>query len=127
MLRESYKKLLIKFHPDKGCPSSSTAACAELNNAWNILKDPDSRKEYDEQLEQCDINTEVTVFETLNVCDLMKNLEMDDTLTYRCRCGGFFLVPKSMVLNVHQIEPILFPCDDCSLFIEVMLPNSNVS
>jgi len=103
---------------------STTVACAELNKAWNVLKDPNLKKQYDEQLEQNDIDTEVTIFETLNVGDLETN-EADDTLFYKCRCGGLFLVPKLMVLNVYQIEPILFPCDDCSLFIEVVLPNTN--
>ncbi|VVC35353.1 Zinc finger, DPH-type,DnaJ domain,ALKBH8, RNA recognition motif,Oxoglutarate/iron-dependent [Cinara cedri] len=124
-LKENYRKLLIKFHPDKSISSSTTAACAELNKAWNVLKDPDAKKAYDEQIEQSDIDTEVTVFETLNVSDLENN-EMSDTLSYRCRCGGSFLVPKSIVLNVDQIEPILFPCDDCSLFIKIILPNIGV-
>jgi len=125
-LKDNYRKLLVKLHPDKSVSSSTTAACAELNKAWNVLKDPDLKKNYDEQLEQNDIDTEVTIFETLNVGDLENN-EVDDTLFYKCRCGGLFLVPKLMVLNVYQIEPILFPCDDCSLFIEVLLPNTNAS
>jgi len=125
-LKVNYRKLLVKLHPDKSVSSSTTAACAELNKAWNVLKDPDLKKKYDEQIEQNDINTEVTIFETLNVDNLEDN-EVDDTLFYKCRCGGLFLVPKLMVFNVHQIEPILFPCDDCSLFIEVVLPNTNVS
>lgn len=75
---------------------------------------------YDEQIYQNDIDTEVTIFETLNVSDLENN-EVEDTLCYRCRCGGLFLVPKSLVLNVSQTEPMLFPCDDCSLFIKVDL------
>lgn len=104
--------------------SSSTAACAELNKAWNVLKDPHTKKMYDEQIEQNNIDTEVTIFETLNVSDLEDNVVDDDTLSYGCRCGGLFLVPKSIVLNVYQIEPILFPCDDCSLFIKIVLPKN---
>jgi len=103
--------------------SSTTAACAELNKAWSVLKDAELKKTYDEQIEQCDIDTEVTIFETLNISDLENN-EAEETFSYRCRCGGMFLVPKSMV---DQIEPLLFPCDDCSLFIKIMLPNTNVS
>jgi len=103
--------------------SSSTAACAELNKAWSVLKDSELKKTYDEQIEQGDIDTEVTIFETLNICDL-ENSEVEETFSYRCRCGGMFLVPKSIV---DQIEPSLFPCDDCSLFIKIMLPNTNVS
>ena len=125
-LKDNYRKLLIKLHPDKNISSSSTAACAELNKAWSVLKDSDLKKTYDEQIEQCDIDTEVTIFETLNISDLENN-EVEDTFSYRCRCGGLFLVPKSMVVNVDQIIPLLFPCDDCSLFVKIMLPNTNVS
>lgn len=106
--------------------SSSTAACAELNKAWSVLKDSELKKTYDEQIEQCDIDTEVTIFETLNISDLENN-EEEQTYSYRCRCGGMFLVPMSMVVNVDQIEPLLFPCDDCSLFVKIMLQNTNVS
>lgn len=125
-LKDNYRKLLVRLHPDKSISSSSTAACAELNKAWNILKDSDLKKTYDEQIEQCDIDTEVTIFETLNISDLENN-EIEDTFSYNCRCGGLFLVPKSMVDNVYQMEPILFPCDDCSLFVKIILPNTNVS
>jgi diphthamide biosynthesis protein 4 len=125
-LKDNYKKRLFKVHPDKSILSSSSAACAELNKAWSILKDPDLKKKYDEQIEQSDINTEVTIYDYLNISDL-ENDEIEDTFSYRCRCGGQFLVPKSMVITVDQTEPLLFPCDDCSLFIEVMLPNTNVS
>lgn len=126
-LKENYRKLLVKLHPDKNISSSTTAACAELNKAWNVLKDPDSKKMYDEQIEQNNIDTEVSIFETLSVADLEDDNE-DEALSYRCRCGGLFLVPKSMILNVrHQTEHLLFPCDDCSLFIELVLPNTNAS
>lgn len=126
-LKENYRKLLVKLHPDKSISSSTTAACAELNKAWNVLKDPVSKKMYDEQIEQNNIDTEVTIFETLNVDDLEDD-NKDDTLSYRCRCGGLFSVPKSMILNVgQQIDPLLFPCDDCSLFIELVSPNINAS
>lgn len=124
-LKDNYKKLLLKVHPDKSVLSSS-AACAELNKAWSVLKDSDLKKKYDEEIEQSDINTEVTIFDYLNISDLENN-ETEDTFSYKCRCGGKFLVPKSMVVNVDQTESLLFPCDDCSLFVEVMLPNSNVS
>lgn len=127
VLKENYRKLLVKLHPDKSISSSTTAACAELNKAWNVLKDPDSKKMYDEQIEQNNIDTEVSVFETLSVDDLEDD-NGDDALSYRCRCGGLFSVPKSMILNVrHQIDPLLFPCDDCSLFIELVLTNTNAS
>jgi len=125
-LKDNYRKLLVKLHPDKSNLSSSTAACAELNKAWSVLKDSDSKKTYDEQIEQYDIDAEVTIFETLNISDLENN-EKEETFSYRCRCGGMFLVPKSMVVNVDEIEPLLFPCDDCSLFIKIMLPNTNVA
>lgn len=122
MLKENYRKLLVKLHPDKSISSSTTDACAELNKAWDILKDPDSKRVYDEQMEQSYIDTGVTIFETLNVNDLENN-EFDDIMSYKCRCGGLFLVPKSTVLDTNVTEPILFPCDDCSLFIEIVISN----
>lgn len=53
-IREARTRLLKRYHPDKGGDSDTaadreywTAATAEINAAWDVLKDPRTRAEYD--------------------------------------------------------------------------------
>jgi curved DNA-binding protein CbpA len=49
VIRASYRKLLQRYHPDKGTVSHADAEriTARLNEAWNVLSDPARRAEYD--------------------------------------------------------------------------------
>jgi curved DNA-binding protein CbpA len=60
-IRNSYKKLMLEYHPDKLI--GSTKSTEEINdqfikikNAWDILSDPEKRKSYDKLLsiDSCD-------------------------------------------------------------------------
>ncbi|TYI71057.1 hypothetical protein E1A91_D08G267300v1 [Gossypium mustelinum] len=47
-IRLNYRKLALKWHPDKHKGDSSvTAKFQEINEAYNVLIDPDKRFEYD--------------------------------------------------------------------------------
>ena len=46
-IRESYKKLALKFHPDKNREESATSDFQLLVKAWETLKDGAKRAEYD--------------------------------------------------------------------------------
>ncbi|HEY0887391.1 MAG TPA: J domain-containing protein [Ramlibacter sp.] len=50
-VRAAYRRLAQKFHPDKHPGRSAAAAVmAELNQAYEVLSDPDQRSAYDEWL-----------------------------------------------------------------------------
>jgi curved DNA-binding protein CbpA len=46
-IRESYKKLALKFHPDKNKDETATSDFQRLSIAWETLKDRTKRAEYD--------------------------------------------------------------------------------
>lgn len=48
-IRKAYLKLAIKLHPDKNLETDSTELFKELQNAFEILSDPDQRKKYDKE------------------------------------------------------------------------------
>lgn len=50
-IKRSFRKLAVKYHPDKNAgDSSAKARFQEINNAYSVLKDPTERKKYDESL-----------------------------------------------------------------------------
>jgi curved DNA-binding protein CbpA len=48
-LRESYKRLALRYHPDKNRDDTATSDFQKLVIAWEVLKDPKTREEYDKE------------------------------------------------------------------------------
>ena len=46
-IKKAYRKLAIKYHPDKNKSKSACEAFKKVNQAFSILKDKDKRKHYD--------------------------------------------------------------------------------
>lgn len=49
-IKNSYKKLAFKYHPDKNKSHDATDKFKEINNAYHILSDPERKHEYDMHL-----------------------------------------------------------------------------
>ena len=47
-IKRTYRKLARKYHPDVSKEPDSEARFKELGEAYNVLKDADRRREYDE-------------------------------------------------------------------------------
>ncbi|MDX2051993.1 MAG: DnaJ domain-containing protein [Polyangiaceae bacterium] len=49
VIEAAYRRLASKYHPDKDPSPDATARMKELNGAYEVLKDPERRAEYDRQ------------------------------------------------------------------------------
>src|SRR5579864_1993961 len=47
VIRAAYRRLALKYHPDGGETPERGRRMAELNAAWEVLRDPQRRAEYD--------------------------------------------------------------------------------
>ncbi|KUJ07610.1 heat shock protein DnaJ, partial [Mollisia scopiformis] len=47
LIRENYKRLALKYHPDKNNSPNATKEFQLLARAWDCLKDEGKRREYD--------------------------------------------------------------------------------
>ncbi|XP_019332344.1 dnaJ homolog subfamily C member 24 isoform X3 [Alligator mississippiensis] len=97
-LKRKYQKLVLLYHPDKqsadvpaGEVEERVQRFIEIDQAWKILGNEETKKEYDLQRrdEQC--------------------------YTSLCRCGGKYTISKNETKEVS-----LVCCDTCSLIIEIL-------
>ncbi|XP_052393449.1 dnaJ homolog subfamily C member 18-like [Carassius gibelio] len=51
-LKKSYRKLALRFHPDKNCAPGATEAFKAIGNAYAVLSNPEKRQQYDQCGEQ---------------------------------------------------------------------------
>jgi len=51
-IRRSFRRLALKYHPDKNPEAGAEAAFKELSEAYAVLNDPEKKQEYDEVLRE---------------------------------------------------------------------------
>ncbi|KAF6103029.1 DnaJ heat shock protein family (Hsp40) member C24 [Phyllostomus discolor] len=97
-LKQNYQKLILMYHPDKqsaDVPAGTMEECVqkfiEIDQAWKILGNEETKKEYDLQRHD------------------------DHSFSLSCRCGG-----KYSVSEEEAEEVTLVSCDTCSLIIELL-------
>ncbi|XP_012580547.1 PREDICTED: dnaJ homolog subfamily C member 24 isoform X2 [Condylura cristata] len=97
-LKQKYQKLVLMYHPDKqsaDVPAGTVEECIqkfiEIDQAWKILGNEETKKEYD--LQRLD----------------------DHSFSLSCRCGGTYSVSKE-----EAEEITLVSCDTCSLIVELL-------
>lgn len=114
-IKKSYQSLILKHHPDK--QEQNAEIFIQLNEAWNILRDPDKRRAYDAEMLQKRFSENRIVHEVVNLSTDFCFDEETNSYCRDCRCGGLFMVSKEEIdVTVSYLE-----CDECSLVIAVTL------
>ena len=118
-IKQSFKRLVLLHHPDKG-QATDTSMFVKLSNAWEILGDEALRKEYDAKwrewhnAQHLPIQEEV-VFSSFD--------ESDSDYTYPCRCGDVFTLSRTDAKWMFDIVC----CETCSLTIKVLYEDEQLS
>ncbi|XP_015718980.1 dnaJ homolog subfamily C member 24 [Coturnix japonica] len=120
-LKRKYQRLALLYHPDKqkadvpaGEVEERVQRFIEIDQAWKILGNEETKKEYDLQQRENNLTKEWPVHAQISLEDMSWN-EDEQCYTLSCRCGGSYAVSKSESKDVS-----LVCCDTCSLVIEIL-------
>jgi diphthamide biosynthesis protein 4 len=119
-IRKAYQTLILRFHPDKRREGKNdTDKYIRIDEAWKVLRDDEKRRVYDAELTQKQYSDDFFVNEVLTRDDFIRN-ESEDIYYYRCRCGGYYIMPDQPPDEVCYIS-----CDECSLVIQLCPKSPN--
>ncbi|NWU77232.1 DJC24 protein, partial [Onychorhynchus coronatus] len=120
-LKRKYQKLALLYHPDKqeadvpaGEAQERVQRFIEVDQAWKILGNEETKKEYDLQRLADNLTKEGPLHDQVYLEDMSWN-EDEQLYTLSCRCGGNYSVFKSEAKDVS-----LVCCDTCSLVMEIL-------
>eukprot|EP00943_MAST-04B_sp_MAST-4B-sp1_P009181 g9181.t1 len=112
-LKDAYRKIVVKYHPDKG---GDTAVFQTIQTAWSVLRDPDSRRRYDaEKLANAIKSFKGIVAAEVPLADFDYDVT-EEIYSFACRCGDFYEIELVDLFDGVQIVS----CNSCSLLLKVM-------
>ncbi|XP_071345200.1 dnaJ homolog subfamily C member 24 [Trachinotus anak] len=137
-LRHRYQQLALQYHPDRlrGCTEAQSGLqkFLEVNAAWRILSDQNSRRQYDLQRRAQELQQDWPVDSTVCLEDMTWDKD-ECVYTYCCRCGGGFSVSEEEVEEESQSQHddeeetvegqhrgVVVCCDTCSLSVNITWP-----
>ncbi|XP_073916737.1 dnaJ homolog subfamily C member 24-like [Castor canadensis] len=120
-LKQKYQKLILMYHPDKqstDVPAETVEECIqkfiEIDQAWKILGNEETKKEYDLQQHADELRNMGPVDAQVYLEEMTWNQD-DQSFSLSCRCGGKYTISKDEAEDVNLIA-----CDTCSLVIELL-------
>ncbi|XP_075402066.1 dnaJ homolog subfamily C member 24 isoform X1 [Tenrec ecaudatus] len=120
-LKQKYQKLILMYHPDKQSADGPAGAVEEriqkfieIDQAWKVLGNEQTKKEYDLQRREDDLRNVGPLDAQICLEDMSWNKD-DCSYFLSCRCGGKYSVSKDEAKDVNLIS-----CDTCSLVIELL-------
>ncbi|XP_077453530.1 dnaJ homolog subfamily C member 24 isoform X1 [Stigmatopora argus] len=129
-LRHKYQKLALQYHPDRlgdVCDfeaETSIKMFLDIDAAWKILCEVESRKKYDQQRRDREFKQDWPVDSVVSLKDMTWDQD-DHVYKYCCRCGGQFSFLEEEVQrrideeNSDKCQDVVVCCDTCSLSVYV--------
>jgi len=150
-IRNAYTTLILTCHPDKVDNSINTSSSSSITNtkevsipsentttntasshdkflkvqtAWEVLRDTERRRQYDEELLRLNIQLQqqyqIPISDDIPFTDftkkIIKNNESSVQFSYPCRCGDLFILTK----EEKEQNITLLDCNTCSLRIRIL-------
>jgi curved DNA-binding protein CbpA len=125
-VKEAYRTLILRHHPDKsGTSDIDLVDC--IQKAYEVLRDPSRRKEYDEELrltrQRQQSRLESAIVLGLSDCTREEDEEGSTVMVYHCRCGTCLdtspLLDEEERTPDEEVDDGLLDCPGCSLIYDI--------
>ncbi|KAJ1289973.1 hypothetical protein BS78_02G205900 [Paspalum vaginatum] len=148
-IRVAYKSAVLNTHPDKAqthvesyVTSNEQREFLSVQKAWEILRRPESRADYNKQLLLSRQAIEVVASE-IEVGDMIIESTANNTveLLYPCRCGDYFSITScelgEMGISVSEegeveqragnsvLADVILGCGSCSLKVRLVIDKTS--
>lgn len=113
-IRRRYLELARALHPDKASvedKAAQTKRFVQVQWAWDVLSDPEKRKEHD----LSESNADSVVWREVDLDD-MEFDESAGAYTTGCRCGGSYRITEDQLEEGFDATV----CDGCSCVVVVL-------
>lgn len=112
-IKKAYQQLILRHHPDKSesCEGNSDVFI-RIDEAFKVLKDPESRKVYDSKRFQQ--TSQMIIHDTVRRDEFSFD-ESNEVHYFTCKCGGWYILDEE-----SEDTEYIICCDECSLVIKVI-------
>ena len=130
-IKNAFHRLARQCHPDKSSPSSSennnaiivVESFRQVQQAWEILRDPTQRKIYDDQLQHGALKEKAkrggVVLLQWNELEQAQDEETGEIIhVYDCRCGEEIVIDSDISTNGQEIS---VECPGCCFVYQLPL------
>ena len=119
-VKRAFQRKALLSHPDKRKDGEANEAFRRVQEAWEVLREPGSRSEYDKSNFEASrpvvVSAEVR-FEDMEDADCGE--EEEDDAAYRrhaCRCGDYYEISD---VDIDAGDDAVIQCMGCSLYVRI--------
>lgn len=114
-IKRAYKQKALLYHPDKNIHGTLTDEFLKIEEAWRILGDSKTKRKYDAECRQTDLESETILISERIKLNNMKMNE-NELMSFPCRCGSNYLVNAN---DLNEEKVLYIGCQACTFFIAV--------
>lgn len=115
IIKQRFQQLILQHHPDKRTNSNDDTQAHNILKAWEVLRSPTSRKNYDIELQSQRNKKDVAIGAEVDLDD-MEYDEDDKSFSLVCRCSGDYVITEDEL----EAGIDVVGCNNCSLRIRVL-------
>lgn len=117
-LKQAYRELVLRHHPDKvSVKETNSEEFQKIDEAWKVLRDPCSRRRYDIQFRQEELEAESKLVYAKVKTEELNSTGDKDFLSYPCRCGSSYLIDVQELNEKNSLLHVY--CEECTFMIIV--------
>ncbi|GAN07165.1 DnaJ homolog subfamily C member 24 [Mucor ambiguus] len=115
IIKQKFQQLILQHHPDKRTNDNDDTQAHNILKAWEVLRNPTSRKNYDIELQSQRNKKDVAIGAEVDLDD-MEYDENDRSFSLVCRCSGEYVITEDEL----EAGIDVVGCNNCSLRIRVL-------